>query len=132
MAIQSTDDTLRSDRTPEYAQRTGPDTWRLSWLPEYSLTREQALAGMELDELVSDLAAAHDRLAHAEISARADILGMIWQQALIKLAKRVGERSRGTDDSVHDPPSHPPAALRLRPTQLLRGRGGPVPRVNYG
>ncbi|MBW0273984.1 hypothetical protein ATM97_32225 [Nocardia sp. MH4] len=131
MTIHSTDDTLRSDRTPEFAQRIGPDTWRLSWLPEFTVTREQAWAGMELDELVSDLAAAHDRLAHAEISARADVLGIIWQQALIKLAKRVDERSRAAGDSVHDPPAPAHFPSRLRPTRLL-GSDDRAPRAYYG
>ncbi|MGM7645538.1 MULTISPECIES: hypothetical protein [unclassified Nocardia] len=104
--IFRTDDTMRSDRTPEYAERVGPDSWTLSWLPGYLLTTEQARAGMELDELVSDLGMAYDRIAHAEISARADILGMMWQQALIKLAKRLDARAgrEPAGESFHDPP----------------------------
>ena len=131
MAIHGTDDTLRSDRTPEFAQRTDTGGWRLSWLPEYTLSREQAWAGMELDELVSDLAAVHDRLAHAEISARADLLGIIWQQALIKLAKRIDARGHGDDpaagESFHDPPA---PLSRLRPARSIDEHR--APQANYG
>ncbi|MFD6396608.1 hypothetical protein [Nocardia sp. NPDC060249] len=131
MVIQGTDDTLRSDRTPEFAQRTDTGGWRLSWLPDYTLTREQAWAGMELDELVSDLAAVHDRLAHAEISARADLLGIIWQQALIKLAKRIDARGHGDDpaagQSFHDPPERLP---RLRPMRSMDDNR--APQAYYG
>ncbi|MFF2392914.1 hypothetical protein [Nocardia sp. NPDC058114] len=131
MVIHGTDDTLRSDRTPEFAQRTDTGGWRLSWLPEYTLTREQAWAGMELDELVSDLAAVHDRLAHAEISARADLLGIIWQQALIKLAKRIDARRDGDDapaeESLHDPPAQ---LSRLRPARSMHDDR--APQANYG
>ncbi|MFC6010365.1 hypothetical protein [Nocardia lasii] len=128
MTIHDTDDTLRSDRTPEFAQRVDGEHWRLSWLPEHPLSREQAWAGMELDELASDLTAAHDRLVHAQISARADILGIMWQQALIKLAKNMAARERGEQPgrSFHDPPA---PVLRWRSAQLT---GGPSPRVNYG
>ncbi|MFD3745591.1 hypothetical protein [Nocardia sp. NPDC058633] len=120
MVIRGTDDTLRSDRTPEFARRTDTGGWRLSWLPEYTLSREQAWAGMELDELVSDLAAVHDRLAHAEISARADVLGILWQQALIKLAKRIDARQRGEEPAAGESVPDPPAQLsRLRPPRSM-------------
>ncbi|MFC9659894.1 hypothetical protein ACFVJ5_06615 [Nocardia sp. NPDC127606] len=131
MVIHGTDDTLRSDRTPEFAQRNDTGGWRLSWLPEYTLTREQAWAGMELDELVSDLAGVHDRLAHAEISARADLLGIIWQQALIKLAKRIDARGHGDDpaagESFHDPPAR---LSRLRPARSMHDDR--APQAYYG
>ncbi|MBC7303993.1 MAG: hypothetical protein H5T78_24000 [Nocardia sp.] len=131
MAIHGTDDILRSDRTPEFARRTETGGWRLSWLPEYLLSREQAWAGMELDELVSDLAAVHDRLAHAEISARADTLGIIWQQALIKLAKRIDAREHGgsgdSTQSLHDPPAQ---LSRLRPARSTDDDR--APQANYG
>lgn len=131
MVIHGTDDTLRSDRTPEFAQRTDTGGWRLSWLPEYTLSREQAWAGMELDELVSDPDAVHDRIAHAEISARADLLGIIWQQALIKLAKRIDARGHSDEpaagESLHDPPT---PLSRLRPARSMRD--GRAPQAYYG
>lgn len=48
---------MTSDITPEIAERTtdhARSMWRLSWMPERRLSYEQARAGMELDEIVSD------------------------------------------------------------------------------
>lgn len=54
---------MTSDVSPEYAVRVsggGVEEWRLSWLPRRRLSREQARAGMELDEVLSDPGAVYD------------------------------------------------------------------------
>jgi hypothetical protein len=129
MTIHITPDDMRSTHSPEYAERVSadPETWRLSWLPERKLNRDQAYAGMELDELISDLTAAHDRLTHAQINALADTIGIVWEQAIIRLYKRMLERF-DTDDAEEGVPR--PPLTRPRATQLF-GHGG-TRRVNYG
>ncbi|MFD3508633.1 hypothetical protein [Nocardia sp. NPDC058666] len=131
MTIHLTPDDMRSTRSPEYAVRmvTDPDIWQLSWLPERKLTREQAYAGMKLDELISDLAVAHDRLVHAQISAYADELGIVWQQAAIRLFKRmIGRLDNGDPEeaaqwvSVRGPRTSP----------QLFGHGNAQRRVYFG
>ncbi|MGW5570209.1 hypothetical protein ACWEVD_03325 [Nocardia thailandica] len=88
MAIFHTDRTIGSDRTPERAT-LGPDGhWRLGWLPEYRLTHEQAVAGLRLDEILSDPALVHDRMAIAEATTCADCLGIVLDQAVIRLWRR--------------------------------------------
>ncbi|WP_228000537.1 hypothetical protein [Nocardia australiensis] len=95
MNVHITEWTMISDITPESAYRTirsGDAVWRLSWLPDQLLTRAQAQAGMELDEILSDPSGVHDRLAHYEAARRADTVGIIWQQAVILLFKRIAGR----------------------------------------
>lgn len=97
MTIETTDWAMISDRTPEHAFRVdgaGAAVWRLSWLPEHRLTREQALAGMELDELLSDPAAVHDESAQRGVADRATALGVRYEQAVILLSRRMIERLR--------------------------------------
>ncbi|MFD6394231.1 hypothetical protein ACWF9G_03375 [Nocardia sp. NPDC055029] len=126
MTIHITPDDMRSTHSPEYAERVGsdPEIWRLSWLPERRLSRDQAYAGMELDELISDLTAAGDRLAHAQINALADTVGIVWEQAIIRLYKRMLAR-------VDDPDEAGPPLTRPRTTTYLFGHGG-TRQVNYG
>lgn len=88
MAIFRTDRTIGSDRTPERAV-LGPDGhWRLTWLPEHSLTHDQAVAGLRLDEILSDPALVGDRRAIAEATICADRIGIVLEQAVIRLWKR--------------------------------------------
>ncbi|MGY4101224.1 hypothetical protein ACW2Q0_16940 [Nocardia sp. R16R-3T] len=92
MTVTSTDWTMISDISPESAYRdTGSKAavWRLSWLPGRQLTRQQAMAGMELDEILSDPDIVHDRHAHADAAILADTVGIIWEQAVILLSKRI-------------------------------------------
>ncbi|MGW6422079.1 hypothetical protein ACWF82_05325 [Nocardia sp. NPDC055053] len=127
MTIHITPDDMRSTHSPEYAQRVGsdPEVWRLSWLPERRLSRDQAYAGMELDELISDLTAADDRLAHAQINVLADTVGIVWEQAIIRLYKRILAR-------FDDPDEAGPRPTLTRPrTTYLFGHGG-TRQVNYG
>ncbi|MET9211291.1 MULTISPECIES: hypothetical protein [unclassified Nocardia] len=128
MTIHITPDDMRSTRSPEYAERVGtdPEVWRLTWLPERRLSRDQAYAGMELDELISDLTAAHDRLAHAQINALADTVGIVWEQAIIRLYKRMLARFDDPDEAAPRPP-----LTRPRTATHLFGHGG-TRQVNYG
>ncbi|MET8777020.1 hypothetical protein ABZV58_18615 [Nocardia sp. NPDC004654] len=116
MTIQTTEWTMISDLTPESAYRDGADAWRLSWLPGRVLSREQAFAGMELDELLSDPDMVHDRIAHAHAAERADRLGILLDHAIILLHKRIVARLRDRPDEsapgpvgACDPPNGPRA-----------------------
>ncbi|TCJ97053.1 hypothetical protein [Nocardia alba] len=89
MAIFRTDRTIGSDRTPERATLGDDGRWRLTWLPEFALTREQAIAGVRLDEILSDPALVNDRMAIAEATTCADRIGIILDQAVIRLWKSI-------------------------------------------
>ncbi|WP_280461795.1 hypothetical protein [Nocardia carnea] len=94
-SITATDWLITSDVTVEHAYRDNESDaagWRLSWLPDRPLTREQALAGMMLDVLVSDPESALTEIAEAE--AHAVTLGIRFEQAVILLAQRIEERLR--------------------------------------
>lgn len=96
MTVYATPWTMTSDRTPEYAfRRDGSERsdWQLSWFADRRLTREQALAGLELDELVSNPDLIEDAVAHAAIADRADVLGIDWQDAIVLLARGMIARS---------------------------------------
>ncbi|MFD4458784.1 hypothetical protein [Nocardia sp. NPDC058480] len=132
MTIHLTPDDMRSTRSPEYAVRVVADseTWQLSWLPERELTREQAYAGMLLDELISDAAATHDRMAHAQISAYADTLGIVWEQAIIRLYKRMIARFDNGDPEEAAYRAVPSGGPRTAPQ--LFGHGNAQRRVYFG
>ncbi|MEV0296439.1 hypothetical protein [Nocardia sp. NPDC050710] len=129
MTVEATEWTMISDVSPEYAYRdagTGDAVWRLSWLPDRRLTREQALAGMELDELLSDLSIVHDRIAHAQAASRADTLGIMWEHALILLSKRIEERLQQQPGDQDDTPVGAPTGRDFRPYRTsLRPKGSP-------
>ncbi|MFQ6396349.1 hypothetical protein ACLMAJ_23100 [Nocardia sp. KC 131] len=113
MNVHTTEWTMISDLTPESAYRTtgpGSAVWLLSWLPDRLLTREQALAGMELDEILSDPRGVHDHHAQSEASERADILDILWEQAVILLSKQILVRLRqgsGAEPNQADGGSEP-------------------------
>ncbi|WP_203236802.1 hypothetical protein [Nocardia panacis] len=97
MTLEITEWSIISDITPEWATRSGGSAreitaWRLSWLPDRALTREQAVAGMELDELLSDPSRVTDRVQLARMDDCADRLGMARDQAIVRLAKRIAAR----------------------------------------
>ncbi|MBF6328378.1 hypothetical protein [Nocardia transvalensis] len=107
MTIEATDWRMTSDLTPEHAFRVayaGTAVWRLSWLPEQALTRAQAWAGMELDELLSDPARVHDEAARLLVVSRAAMLGIGYEDAVVRLARRMLDRLRGDDGEPEDPP----------------------------
>ncbi|MBF6476238.1 hypothetical protein [Nocardia gipuzkoensis] len=118
MTIHSTEWTMTSDITPESACRDtdATDGWRLSWLPDRRLTHSQALAGMRLDELLSDPHLVHDRMAQARVEVYADQLGILRDHAVILLAKRMaarlGQELRPKGDPA--PPGRGPRTRRAR------------------
>lgn len=97
MALVSTDRFLTSDITPESAEfvsTPGGGYWVLSWLPDTALTREQAISGMVLDEILSD-PDPDDHLMAMELAAfRAADLGLSLTDALLRLYARILERDR--------------------------------------
>lgn len=98
MTIDITHRVMTSDITPEFAFRGhGQPGWRLSWLPEQQLTREQAHAGMELDEILSDPEVVFDDGAHSRAADRAARLGIVVEHAVIMLAQRMAERMHHPD-----------------------------------
>lgn len=108
MTIYITDWFMTSDITPETAGRSfsDPDEWRLSWLPERSVSFAQAHAGMELDEIVSDPASVYDRVALARAVECADVLGILWEQAVVRLYKRMMTRNPAETGTGHHVPPY--------------------------
>ncbi|WP_174552812.1 hypothetical protein [Nocardia harenae] len=96
MPIHITDSRMTSDVSPEYAFRVdfgGRKPWRLSWWRDRPLTADQARAGMELDELVSDPALVDDPMAFALMQERAHRVGLVFAQAVLLLAKAMAARA---------------------------------------
>ncbi|WP_378729789.1 hypothetical protein [Nocardia brasiliensis] len=107
MTLHSTEWTITSDRTPESAYRDteDADTWRLSWLADRALTRAQATAGMELDELLSDPLRVHDQDTATRVDACAEELGVRREEAVILLAQRIAARLQQPVRHAGDPPA---------------------------
>ncbi|GAB2563659.1 hypothetical protein [Nocardia heshunensis] len=89
-----TDRSITSDVTPEIAYYIpDPDggRWMLTWLPGRLLTHEQAVAGMRLDEMLSD------PLLEGEAALRAGgecaaSLGLELAEVVVRLATRIAQR----------------------------------------
>ncbi|MGW2662303.1 hypothetical protein ACWCW7_15170 [Nocardia tengchongensis] len=62
--------------------------WRVSWLPGRLLTRQQALAAMELAELLFDPASRNDPGTPATVAAAAELLGIRPIDAAAALSAR--------------------------------------------
>ncbi|WP_405164056.1 hypothetical protein OG203_02760 [Nocardia sp. NBC_01499] len=95
MTIDVTAWSMTSDRTPESAHRVTDSTievWRLSWLPDRELTRGQARAGMEFDELLGDPGAVDDPTALARMDSYAGELGIATTDAVLRIARRMAAR----------------------------------------
>lgn len=110
MTVMATEWTMISDLSPESAYRESVSAtagWRLSWLPDRLLTREQAMAGMELDEILSDLDSVHDRHAHADAAILAGTVGIIWEEAVIRLSRRIVARLRQRPNEIQDDDGDP-------------------------
>ncbi|MFI5782987.1 hypothetical protein [Nocardia sp. NPDC051570] len=102
MALQSTDWFITSDITPEFAQylpaASGGGHWSLSWLPEFTLTRDQAMSGMVLDETLSDSRLVDNCLA-AELAAyHAAEIGIGLELAMFRLFMRTLDRDKPQPD----------------------------------
>lgn len=114
VAIEITEREMTSDITPEYAFRVygmGSAVWRLTWLPDHRLTPEQARAGMELDELLSDPEVVYDGVAHALAADLARRLGILVEHAVLMLACRMAERIEGSDTRTTTPTALPEPVL---------------------
>ncbi|MGK8521360.1 hypothetical protein ACRS6B_07280 [Nocardia asteroides] len=94
MALDITDSTITSDITPESARSLSFSgrAWELSWLPTVVLTREQAVSGMVLDEMLSDPGTLASDLALELAAIRAADLGFTLRDVLIRLYARIAER----------------------------------------
>ncbi|UGT63681.1 hypothetical protein [Nocardia asteroides] len=92
MALHSTATTITSTVSPEQARLDEFGTWRLDWLPDIPLTRDQAVSGMVLDEVLSDSAAVHDAMAVELAQLRAAELGLDLTQVLLRLFLRIQQR----------------------------------------
>lgn len=106
MTIDITTRAMTSDISPEYAlreYRRGEVVWRLSWLPALHLTHEQARAGMELDEVLSDPEVVYDEAAHLWAADLATRLGIGVERAVILLAQRLAERLHREDLPDEEP-----------------------------
>ncbi|MTE16672.1 hypothetical protein [Nocardia aurantiaca] len=110
MALRISGRAITSDRTPETAYLVpgpGGGTWALSWLPGRDLTREQAIDGMALDEILSDPTPADGEFALEIAALRAESLGMRLEDAVVRLFARIVERDRqrqaGTDGADRPP-----------------------------
>ncbi|MGW4247219.1 hypothetical protein [Nocardia sp. NPDC004722] len=94
MTLHLTDRSITSDITPEvayYIPDPGGGSWMLSWLPGRLLTREQALEGMRLDELLSDpLVEGEAALWAGGVSAAS--LGVDLTEVVVRLVARIAER----------------------------------------
>ncbi|QBS39010.1 hypothetical protein [Nocardia sp. CS682] len=113
MTIDVTAWSMTSDRTPESAHRAADssmEVWQLSWLPDRQLTRDQARAGMELDELLGDPKAVDDPAAMVRMTNYASALGVTLTEAVVLLARRMAARLA--------PPAEPaPGERSVRPHQ---------------
>ncbi|MFE3028039.1 hypothetical protein [Nocardia tengchongensis] len=116
MALRISGQAITSDMTPETAHLVpGSDggRWVLSWLPGRDLTREQAIDGMALDEILSDLSATDEEFVLELAALRAESLDMRLEEAVVRLAARILERDRrqrraeGQDRSPGGPAERP-------------------------
>ncbi|AYF76271.1 hypothetical protein D7D52_23330 [Nocardia yunnanensis] len=97
MALRISGRAITSDLTPETAHLVpGPDggAWVLSWLPGWEFTREQAIDGMALDEMLSDPDSVDGDLAVEMAALRAESLGIGLEDVVTRLFARVVERDR--------------------------------------
>ncbi|WP_067540821.1 hypothetical protein [Nocardia crassostreae] len=92
MALRITDRLITSDITPDTAQEIADGHWFLSWLPDHSLTREQAVSGMVLDEILSDPEPDEPRFAMELAVMRAEMLGLDLRDVIVRLSIRVVQR----------------------------------------
>ncbi|WP_067563371.1 hypothetical protein [Nocardia acidivorans] len=112
MTIDITHREMTSDITPEFARRAQrEDVWSLSWLPEQRLTRAQAHAGMELDEILSDPQIVFDDAAHSQAAERAARLGILVEHAVVMLAQRMAERMHYDELTPHGTDAELPESI---------------------
>ncbi|WP_174553630.1 hypothetical protein [Nocardia arizonensis] len=105
---------MTSDISPETARRDS-GAWRLSWLPDRALTRAQARAGMDVDELLSDPRRVDDPAVHQAVDEVAAQIGLAGEQIVLLLATRILGRTAAELES---------AARRRQSAVTGHGRGG--------
>ncbi|WP_405164059.1 hypothetical protein OG203_02775 [Nocardia sp. NBC_01499] len=91
MTIYVTHWSMTSDTTDESAYRLADKwatSWRLSWQHDRLLTREQALAGMDLAEIFSSEEYQHDAAVRVRAVVAAGLLGIPVEQVILALALR--------------------------------------------
>ncbi|MVU82459.1 hypothetical protein GPX89_35165 [Nocardia sp. ET3-3] len=92
MTIYTTDDwSMTSDVTDESAVRVANGwamAWRCSWLPDRLLTRAQALAAMDLAEIVAVDPVPRAESTQGRMMASAGELGIPVEQAVFLLLRR--------------------------------------------
>ncbi|MGQ4618271.1 hypothetical protein [Nocardia sp. R7R-8] len=106
MTLDITDSIITSDITPETARLlpfTSGTAWELSWLPTVTLTREQAVSGMVLDEMLSDPGTLTNDLALELAAIRAAELGRTLREVLLRLYVRIAERDSAPSCGVQTP-----------------------------
>ncbi|WP_153808824.1 hypothetical protein [Nocardia sp. SYP-A9097] len=82
---------ITSGAVGEFAERLPDDgeaRWRVSWLPGRLLTRDQAIAAMEMVELLYDTTRPTDEDLRAAIAAAAELLGIRPIDAAATLSER--------------------------------------------
>ncbi|WP_405490051.1 hypothetical protein [Nocardia sp. NBC_00511] len=103
MALRITDWLITSDITPETAHRhplVDGGCWQLSWLGDRLLTREQAIDGMILDELLSHPVPGDGEFVLRLAATRARELGLGLPEILVRLYGRILERDRRPEPLV--------------------------------
>ncbi|MBF6465601.1 hypothetical protein IU427_10485 [Nocardia beijingensis] len=106
MALDITDSIITSDITPEIARllpSSSGAAWELSWLPTVILTREQAVSGMVLDEMLSDPGTITSDLTLELAAIHAAELGVSLRDVLIRLYVRITERDNEAACCAHTP-----------------------------
>ncbi|WP_063048462.1 hypothetical protein [Nocardia arthritidis] len=106
MALDITYSIITSDITPEHARLlpfSADAAWELSWLPAVALTREQAVSGMMLDEMLSDPGTLTSDLALELAAIHAAELGLTLREVLIRLYLRITERDKEASCRAHTP-----------------------------
>lgn len=91
MTIYVTQWSMTSDITAESAHRLAGEwakSWRLSWLPDRLLTRDQAMAGMDLAEIFSTQDFRHDSTVRARAFVCAGQLGIPLELIGLELQHR--------------------------------------------
>ncbi|MFG3616314.1 hypothetical protein [Nocardia sp. NPDC047654] len=106
MALDITDSIITSDISPETARllpSSSGTAWELSWLPSVALTRDQAVSGMVLDEMLSDPGTLTSDLELELAALHAAELGVTLREVLIRLYVRITERDNEASRRTHTP-----------------------------
>lgn len=92
MTLRITDDAMTSNETRHTALRAEAG-WELSWLPDRTLDRNQAISGMTLAEAVANMQQENDDHTHRmwlHINQWADELGLTGPDAVVRVSKPEG------------------------------------------